>query len=103
MGERQVSNLNGCSWWNVWWSRGVGYRGVEHHSPLLGGVAVKLLVKDHLLPGEVREVEPAVLTSILLPEYVLQNLVLALHLGQGDIIQAFVLRKYGIRDKSFIL
>ena len=84
MGERQVSNLNGCSWWNVWWSRGVGYRGVEHHSPLLGGVAVKLLVKDHLLPGEVREVEPAVLSCILLPEYVLQNLVLALHLEQRN-------------------
>ena len=39
---------------------------MEDHAPLLGGVAVELLVEDHLLPGQVREVEPEVLARIFL-------------------------------------
>ena len=59
---------------------------MEDHTTLLGCVAVKLLVKDQFLSGQVREIEPEMLISILLPENVLDNLVLPNHLNKIKIV-----------------
>ena len=59
---------------------------MEDHAALLGCVAVKLLVKDQFLSGQVREIEPKVLVSILLPENVLDNFVLPNHLNKIKIV-----------------
>ena len=59
---------------------------MEDHATLLGCVAVKLLVKDQFLSGQVREIKPEVLVSILLPENVLDNLVLPNHLNKIKIV-----------------
>ena len=58
---------------------------MEDHAPLLGGVAVELLVQDHLVPGQIREVVPEVLAGILLPKYVLENFVLSGYLRLGKL------------------
>ena len=79
-------HLYGTSWWYIWWGSRVWHGGVEDHTTLLGCVAVKLLVKDQFLSGQVREIEPEMLISILLPENVLDNFVLPNHLNKIKIV-----------------